>query len=91
LKVRLREAGDRPEARRLLTHLLDADVRADSDPRTISARVCDPDAVAGALAELSRAGVSVTEFELGQPSLDEVFLALTRQAADDHAVDEVAA
>jgi ABC-2 type transport system ATP-binding protein len=91
LIVRLREAGDRPEARRLLTHLLDANVRAGSDPRTLSARVSDPDAVPGALAELSRAGVSVTEFELGQPSLDEVFLALTRQAADDHAVDEVAA
>jgi ABC-2 type transport system ATP-binding protein len=91
LKVRLREAGDRPEARRLLTHLLDADVRADSDPTTISARVSDPDAVAGALAELSRAGVSVTEFELGQASLDEAFLALTGQAADDHASEEVAA
>jgi ABC-2 type transport system ATP-binding protein len=33
LRVRLREAGDRPEARRLLAHLLDADVRADPDPR----------------------------------------------------------
>jgi ABC-2 type transport system ATP-binding protein len=91
LKVRLREAGDRPEARRLLTQLLDADVRADSDPTTISARVSDPDAVAGALAELSRAGLSVTEFELGQASLDEAFLALTGQAADDHAIEEVAA
>jgi ABC-2 type transport system ATP-binding protein len=91
LTVRLREAGDRPLAQRLLTHLLDADVRADPDPTTISARVSDPDAVAGALAELSRAGVSVTEFELGQPSLDEAFLALTGQAADDHAIEEVAA
>jgi ABC-2 type transport system ATP-binding protein len=91
LKVRLREPRDRPEARRLLAHLLDADVRADSDPTTISARVSDPDAVAGALAELSRAGVPVTEFELGQPSLDEAFLALTGQAADNHAIEEAAA
>jgi ABC-2 type transport system ATP-binding protein len=91
LTVRLREAGDRPLAQRLLTQLLGADVRADPDPTTISARVSDPDAVAGALAELSRAGVSVTEFELGQPSLDEAFLALTGQAADDHAIEEVAA
>jgi ABC-2 type transport system ATP-binding protein len=91
LKVRLREAGDRPEARRLLSHLLDADVRADSEPTTISARVSDPDAVAGALAELSRAGVPVTEFELGQPSLDEAFLALTGQAAENQAIEEVAA
>jgi ABC-2 type transport system ATP-binding protein len=91
LTVRLREAGDRPEARRLLSHLLDADVRADSDPTTLSARVSDPDAVGNALAELSRAGVPVTEFELGQPSLDEAFLALTGQAADDHAIEEIAA
>jgi hypothetical protein len=33
----------------------------------------------------------VTEFELGQPSLDEVFLALTGQAPGDHAIEEVAA
>jgi ABC-2 type transport system ATP-binding protein len=91
LKVRLREAGDRPEARRLLTHLLDAEVRADPDPTTISARVSDPDSVGKALAELSRAGVSVTEFKLGQPSLDEAFLTLTGQAADSHAIEEVAA
>jgi ABC-2 type transport system ATP-binding protein len=91
LTVRLREAEDRPEARRLLSHLLDADVRADSDPTTLSARVSDPDAVGNALAELSRAGVPVTEFELGQPSLDEAFLALTGQAADDHAIEEIAA
>jgi ABC-2 type transport system ATP-binding protein len=91
LKVRLREAGDRPQAQRLLTHLLRAEVRADSDPATISARVSDPDAVGHALAELSRAGVPVTEFELGQPSLDEAFLALTGQAADDHAIEELAA
>jgi ABC-2 type transport system ATP-binding protein len=91
LKVRLREAGDRPQAQRLLTHLLRAEVRADSDPATISARVSDPDAVGHALAELSRAGIPVTEFELGQPSLDEAFLALTGQAADGHAIEELAA
>jgi ABC-2 type transport system ATP-binding protein len=91
LKVRLREPGERPEARRLLTHLLDTDVRADSDPATLSARVFDPDAVGPALAELARAGVSVTAFELGQRSLDEAFLALTGQAADNHAVEQVAA
>ena len=30
---------------------------------------------------LGRAGVNIGEFALGQPSLDEVFLALTRQHA----------
>jgi ABC-type uncharacterized transport system ATPase subunit len=32
-----------------------------------------------ALADLARSGLTVTEFALGQPSLDEVFLALTGQ------------
>jgi ABC-2 type transport system ATP-binding protein len=91
LRVRLREPRDRLQAQGLLAHLLGADVRADSDPATVSARVADPDAIGHALAELARAGVAVTEFELGQPSLDEVFLALTGQAPDDHAIEEVAA
>ncbi len=36
----------------------------------------------GALAGLGRAGVSLADFSLGQPSLDEVFLALTGHATD---------
>ena len=32
---------------------------------------------------LARAGVAVTNFAVGQPSLDEVFLALTGRPADD--------
>ena len=36
---------------------------------------------AAAVAGLGRQGVSVGEFSLGQPSLDEVFLALTGQPA----------
>jgi ABC-2 type transport system ATP-binding protein len=67
------------------------DVQLDSDPASLSARVADPDAVGHALAELSRSDVAVTEFALGQPSLDEVFLALTGHAADDHATEQVAA
>jgi len=36
---------------------------------------------ARALAELSRSGIAVTGFALSQPSLDEVFLALTGHPA----------
>jgi ABC-2 type transport system ATP-binding protein len=38
-------------------------------------------AAAQALADLSRAQIEVTEFTLGQPSLDEVFLAITGRPA----------
>lgn len=40
-------------------------------------------AAAEALVALSRADISVTEFSLGQPSLDEVFFALTGRPAED--------
>jgi ABC-2 type transport system ATP-binding protein len=91
LRVRLREPGHRPQAQRVLAHALGADVQLDSDPASLSARVSDPDAVGHALAELSRSDVAVTEIALGQPSLDEVFLALTGHAPDHHATEEAAA
>jgi hypothetical protein len=40
-----------------------------------------------AVAELTRAGVRVVAFSLGQPSLDEVFLALTGHPADPDPAD----
>ena len=39
--------------------------------------------------ELTRAGIAVDDFALGQPSLDEVFLALTGRSADDERDDEL--
>jgi ABC-2 type transport system ATP-binding protein len=38
-----------------------------------------------ALDELARSGIAVSDFALGQPSLDEVFLALTGSRADPEA------
>jgi ABC-2 type transport system ATP-binding protein len=88
LRVRLRDPEDRPEAERVLSQTLGVRVRIESDPAALSARISDPERVAHALAELSRSGVAVTDFALGQPSLDEVFLALTgRPVEDDDATD----
>jgi len=64
-------------------------VHLESDLAALTARVSDPQRVAHALPELSRAGLAVTDFALGQPSLDEVFLALTgRPTEPDHAASE---
>jgi ABC-2 type transport system ATP-binding protein len=88
LHMRLRDPEDRPEAERVLSQALGVRVRVESDPAALSARISDPERVAHALAELSRSGVAVTDFALGQPSLDEVFLALTgRPVEDDDATD----
>jgi ABC-2 type transport system ATP-binding protein len=57
-------------------------VEAPSDPVTLLARVSKPELVPEALAELPRAGIAVRDFTLGQPSLDEVFLALTGHPAE---------
>jgi ABC-2 type transport system ATP-binding protein len=84
LHVRLRVPEQRPEAELVLSQALGVSVHLESDPAALSARVSDPERVAHALAELSRAGVAVTDFALGQPSLDEVFLALTGHPAEDN-------
>jgi ABC-2 type transport system ATP-binding protein len=91
LRVRLSSADQRPEAERLLGRVLDTPVLPQADPVTLMARVSDTDRVAYALAELSQAGIVVTEFALGQPSLDEVFLALTGHTAEDGTATEAAA
>jgi ABC-2 type transport system ATP-binding protein len=89
--VRLAAAGDRPEAARVLERVLGVPVQFDPDPLALSARVDDPDRVAEALAALSRSGVPFTDFALGRPSLDEVFLALTGHPAAGTAPEEGAA
>ncbi|MFF0719259.1 ATP-binding cassette domain-containing protein [Verrucosispora sp. NA02020] len=87
--LRLRDADQRPEAQRLLESVLGVAVQLDADPVAITARVgeagSDLDASAQAargLGELTRAGIVVDDFSLGQPSLDEVFLALTDRPAE---------
>jgi ABC-2 type transport system ATP-binding protein len=83
LHVRLLEPAQRAEAARVLAAVLGAEIHLESDPAALSARVSDPERVAQALAELSRSGITFTDFALGQPSLDEVFLALTGHPAED--------
>jgi ABC-2 type transport system ATP-binding protein len=81
--VRVHDPEARSDARRLLTETLGVPVHLEADPGALSARVGDAEAVAYALAELARSGIAVTDFSLGQPSLDEVFLALTGRPAEE--------
>ncbi|MEU7588529.1 ATP-binding cassette domain-containing protein [Micromonospora sp. NPDC049230] len=86
--LRLRDPGQRPQAEKLLREALDVPVQLAADPVALTARVgeagTDLDAsaqAARALGDLARAGIVVDDFSLGQPSLDEVFLALTDHPA----------
>jgi len=58
-------------------------VARDGDPVALSARGAVPEQITRGLAELAAAGLAVEEFALGQPSLDEVFLALTGHPAEE--------
>jgi ABC-2 type transport system ATP-binding protein len=83
LRVRLLDPAQRDTAERLLARALDAPVHLEPDPAALTVPVADPDRATDALSELSRAGVALADFSLGQPSLDEVFLALTGHPAEE--------
>ena len=80
LHVRLVDPGQRPAAALVLNGAL-GNVTLEPDPAALSVSCSDADRAAGAIAELARSGVRIVDFSLGQPSLDEVFLALTGRPA----------
>ena len=86
--VRLHDPAQRHAAERIMAHTLGVAVHLESDLAALSAQVSGPEQVGHTLTALSKAGVVVTDFSLGQPSLDEVFLALTGQPVADEATFE---
>jgi len=87
LHVRLLDADQRPEAERILARELGS-VHLEPDPAALSVSCADADRGAEVVAELARSGVRIAGFTLGQPSLDEVFLALTGHPAEDQTPDD---
>jgi daunorubicin/doxorubicin transport system ATP-binding protein len=87
LHVRLLDPDQRPEAERVVERELGT-VHLDADPAGLSAPCADADRAAQLVADLSQAGIRIASFTLGQPSLDEVFLALTGHTAEDSAETE---
>jgi ABC-2 type transport system ATP-binding protein len=88
LRVRLAAPHAREQARQVLTRILGVAVRAEPDPAALTARIAHDPADQGAavaaarvMSQLAHSGIEVTTFAFGQPSLDEVFLALTGAAA----------
>ncbi|MDQ6852461.1 MAG: ATP-binding cassette domain-containing protein [Actinomycetota bacterium] len=88
LHVRLRDPQQRDAGQEVLSRTLGVPVHLESDAAALTASVSDPERVARALTELSRAQVALAEFSLGQPSLDEVFFALTGRPPDDAKQEE---
>ncbi|OLT48090.1 ATP-binding cassette domain-containing protein [Cellulosimicrobium sp. CUA-896] len=94
VQLRLADSAQRARAAELVGVLLGTEVALANDPYAFSARVPDDGgpAVARILPALADEGITVPEFTLGQPSLDEVFLALTGQPVEDadETIEEVA-
>jgi ABC-2 type transport system ATP-binding protein len=88
LHIRLLDSEQRPEAERVITRVLGSECHMEADPSSLSTSCADPDRAAEAVGELTRSGIEIANFSLGQPSLDEVFLALTGRPAEDQTADE---
>jgi len=81
LHVRLLDPAQREQAETILARALGV-VHLEPDPSALSVQSPEADKGAEAVAALGRAGVGVASFALGQPTLDEVFLALTGHTAE---------
>ena len=84
LHIRLQGPEHRAGAEAALARALGQPVHNGGDPLSLSA-VADQGKAAEALLALSSAGVAISQFSLGQPTLDEVFFALTGHPAEDQA------
>ncbi|WP_221586283.1 ATP-binding cassette domain-containing protein [Microbacterium sp. G2-8] len=83
LTVRVIDPADRPRAEEILDRALGVEVVRESDPAALTTTIADGQSPAAALAALEEAGLDIESFALGQPSLDEVFLALTGKPAEE--------
>jgi ABC-2 type transport system ATP-binding protein len=90
LHVRLLDPASRADAAALLARALGAEPHLEADPAALSVAVADAGRASEAVAELARAGVGLAGFALAQPSLDEVFLALTGHTTEDDEATEAA-
>jgi ABC-2 type transport system ATP-binding protein len=89
LHVRLANAEQRQAAQDLVHRVLGDGLLPGTDPTELAARLEHPGQAAEVLAALSRGSVDIAEFSVGNPSLDEVFLALTGRTSE-HPVPEEA-
>ncbi len=89
LHVRLGDPDRRSDAESLLRQVF-GEVHDGGDPDSLAAKVTHDELVPQALAALAGSGLTVAEFSLAQPSLDDVFFALTGRPAEDQ-TEEAAA
>jgi ABC-2 type transport system ATP-binding protein len=88
MHVRLASAGQREVAQDLVHRVLGDGLLPVTDPTELAARLQNPAQAAEVLAALTQGSVEVAEFSVGNPSLDEVFLALTGRTSEHPVAEE---
>jgi ABC-2 type transport system ATP-binding protein len=66
----------------LLSETAGSAAYAEADPAALAAQIDDAARAAQAVSRLNDAGISISSFSMGQPTLDEVFFALTGRPAE---------
>ncbi|TLP78874.1 ATP-binding cassette domain-containing protein [Nesterenkonia sphaerica] len=81
LKVRLADPAQREDAAEILERSLGNQVVREKDSAALTVRLGEGNGATPAMSALEDSGLEVETFSYGQPSLDEVFLALTGKPA----------
>nr|WP_101653551.1 ATP-binding cassette domain-containing protein [Brevibacterium ihuae] len=87
VKVRLADPADAERSSAVLRDVLGVEPLPQTDPAEILCTVAPGTSVAAVLPALEAAGIAISAFSLGQPSLDEVFLTLTGAPVADDRTD----
>jgi ABC-2 type transport system ATP-binding protein len=82
LHLRLASADQHDRAKEAIARVLGDGILPAADPLSLTARLARPDQAAAVLTALAADRVELAEFSVGNPSLDEVFFALTGHATD---------
>lgn len=82
LKVRVVTPAEREQAAAILNSTLDTEVVREADVAALTASLTEGQTAGSALSALESSGIEVETFALSQPSLDEVFLAITGKPAE---------
>jgi ABC-2 type transport system ATP-binding protein len=85
LHVRLARADQRALALQVVTRILGDGVLPGNEPAEVAVRLTAAAQAVSVLSAFAQSSIEVEEFAVGNPSLDEVFLALTGRPAEEQA------
>jgi ABC-2 type transport system ATP-binding protein len=77
LTIRLNNPEDRDSSHKIIFNSTGLQAKQEQDPRVLTLQVSKQTTVTQIITHLDQSNIAISEFSLGQPSLDEVFLTLT--------------